>query len=45
MERFAHAAAALARDGAAEPRAVAELAARHGIEATGPLPAAAAATP
>jgi mannose-6-phosphate isomerase-like protein (cupin superfamily) len=40
MERFARAAAALARDGAPEPRAVAELAARHGIEATGPLPPA-----
>ncbi len=44
MERFVHAAAALGTGGAPDPSAVAELAARHGIEVTGPLPAAGTAT-
>ena len=39
MERFLRAANALAADGPPEPEAVLALAARHGIEITGALPA------
>jgi mannose-6-phosphate isomerase-like protein (cupin superfamily) len=38
MERFAHAAAALARTGSPTVDDVLELAGRHGIEMTGPVP-------